>query len=64
VQKAVETMKASGVQFTPFPDQDKLDKLTPDYLAEWSAKLEKLGKGEDGRKILARWRELLSQTTP
>jgi TRAP-type transport system periplasmic protein len=62
-QKAIETMKASGVQFTPFPDQDKLDKLTPDYLAEWTAKLETLGKGTEARAILARWRELLRQTS-
>jgi len=64
VQKALETMKSSGVQFTPFPDQARLDKLTPDYLADWASKLDKLGKGAEARKILARWRELLRQTTP
>lgn len=64
VEKAVDTMKASGVQFTPFPDQDKLEKLTPDYLADWANKLDKLGKGAEARKILVRWRELLRQTSP
>jgi TRAP-type C4-dicarboxylate transport system substrate-binding protein len=62
-EKAIETMKASGVQFTPFPDQDKLDKLTPDYLAEWAAKLETLGEGAQARAMLARWQELLRQTS-
>ena len=64
VEKAIDTMKASGVQFTPFPDQDKLEKLTPDYLADWANKLDKLGKGAEARKILVRWRELLRQTSP
>jgi TRAP-type C4-dicarboxylate transport system substrate-binding protein len=62
VQKALETMKTSGVQFTPFPDQDKLEKMTPDYLAEWATKLEGLGKGPEAKAMLVRWRALLKQS--
>lgn len=61
VKKATETMKASGVQFTPFADQQKLDKLIPDYIGEWGAKLEKLGKGAEAKPIVARWRELMAK---
>jgi len=60
-RNAIETMKAAGVQFTPFPDQAKLEKLTPDYLEDWAVKMEGLGKGPEARKMLARWRELLKQ---
>lgn len=63
-RNAIETMKAAGVQFTPFADQDKLEKMTPDYLAEWATKLETLGKGPEARTMLARWRELLKTTPP
>jgi TRAP-type transport system periplasmic protein len=62
VKKAGETMKAGGVQFTPFADQGKLDRMLPDYVGEWGAKLEKLGKGAEAKPVVARWRELMRTT--
>ena len=62
-RNAIETMKASGVQFTTFPEQQKLDKMLPDYIGDWAVKMDKLGKGSEARAVVARWRELLVQTT-
>lgn len=61
-RNAIETMKAAGVQFTPFADQERLEKMTPDYLGEWAAKMDTLGKGPEARAMLSRWRELLRST--
>jgi TRAP-type C4-dicarboxylate transport system substrate-binding protein len=63
-RNAIDTMKSAGVTFTPFADQDKLDKMTPDFIGEWATKMDTLGKGKEARAMLARWRELLTQTAP
>lgn len=63
-RQSIETMKNAGVTFTTFADQDKLDKMTPDFIGEWATKMDTLGKGKEAKAMLARWRELLKQTPP
>lgn len=61
-KSAVDTMKASGVQFIDFADADKFEKLKPDFIADWVVKMEKLGKGAQAATAAKRWRELLRDT--
>jgi TRAP-type transport system periplasmic protein len=56
--EARKVMKAAGVEFIEFPDQKKFEAAAPDFLADWTARMEKAGKGPDAAKIAQRWREL------
>ena len=60
-RKSIDIMKANGVQFIEFADQKELDKLTPDFITEWTKKMDKLGKGPEAIAMAKRWRELLAQ---
>jgi len=59
-KKAVESIKAAGGVFKPFPDSEleKWRKATPDLLAAWAADLETKGDGPAARAVEKRWREL------
>lgn len=57
-EEARKTMKAAGVEFIDFPEQQKMEAMVPDFLKEWVAKMEKLGKGADAAKMAQRWKEL------
>jgi TRAP-type C4-dicarboxylate transport system substrate-binding protein len=61
-RKALETMKASGVEMIAFPDQAKFEKLLPDFLADWTTRMEKLGKGPEAAAMANRWRQIRSQS--
>lgn len=60
-REAIDIMKKNGVEFIEFTDQEKLDEMTPDYIADWVDKMEKLGQGAEAAAIAARWRELLAE---
>ncbi len=60
-RESIDVMKANGVQFIEFSDQEKLDEMTPDFIADWVAKMEKLGQGREAAAMAKRWRELLQQ---
>ena len=51
-------MKAAGVEFIEFPEQRKMEAMVPDFLKDWVAKMEKLGKGAEAAKMAQRWKEL------
>lgn len=55
---AVETLKKAGVQIYPFPDQAKFEAAVPDFLAEWTAAMEKAGRGAEAAAVAKKWREL------
>ena len=54
-------MKAAGVEFIPFPDQARFEKLLPDFLSDWTKKMEKLGKGAEATVMANRWRQIKGQ---
>jgi TRAP-type C4-dicarboxylate transport system substrate-binding protein len=56
--EARKTLKAAGVEFIDFPDQPKLEAMVPDFMQEWVAKMEKLGKGKEAAAMAKRWKEL------
>jgi TRAP-type C4-dicarboxylate transport system substrate-binding protein len=56
--EARKTMKAAGVEFIDFPDQQKLEAMAPDFLQEWVNKMEKLGKGPEATRMAKLWRDL------
>lgn len=60
-REAIATMKQNGVTFIEFADQAALDKLTPDYIADWVGKMDKQGKGAEAAAMAKRWRELMAQ---
>lgn len=60
-RKALETMKAAGVEILPFADQGKFEKMLPDFLVEWTNRTEKLGKGPEATAMATRWRQIRSQ---
>lgn len=59
--EARKVMKAAGVEFIDFPDQQQFEAAAPDFLKDWTARMEKAGKGPEAAKIAQRWRELLRQ---
>lgn len=56
--EARKVMKAAGVEFIEFPDQKKFEAAAPDFLRDWTARMEKAGKGPEAAKMAQRWREL------
>ena len=56
-RRAFEMMRAAGVEIIPFPDQAKFEKAMPDFLADWTKKMEKLGAGADATAMVKRWKE-------
>ncbi len=57
-EEARATMKAAGVEFIPFPDQNKLEAMAPDFIQEWADRMQKLGKGDDAMKMAKMWKEM------
>lgn len=60
-EKAVETLKAKGVQFHEFPAADKKQwkAANPDFFADFIAEQEKVGRGDAARKTITIWREVV-----
>jgi TRAP-type transport system periplasmic protein len=61
-RKALDTMKAAGVEIIPFGDQEKFERLLPDFLVEWTKRMEKLGKGPEAAAMATRWRQIRGQS--
>lgn len=59
--KAVETLKANGVQFHKFPDADKKawKQANPDFFADFIAAQEKAGRGDAARAMVKIWKEVV-----
>lgn len=59
-KKAIEELKAKGVQFHEFPaaEQAKWRELNPDFFANFIAEMEAKGRGEDARKTVDIWRQV------
>jgi hypothetical protein len=55
-------MKTAGVEVIPFADQAKFEKAMPDFLGDWTVKMDKLGKGPEAIAMVKRWKELRAQT--
>ena len=55
--EARKTMRAAGVEFIDFPDQKKFEAMAPDFVRDWVAKMEKLGKGADAARMAKLWRD-------
>jgi TRAP-type C4-dicarboxylate transport system substrate-binding protein len=56
--EARKTLKAAGVEFIDFPDQQKMEAMVPDFMQEWVKKMEGLGKGAEAAAMAKRWKEL------
>jgi TRAP-type C4-dicarboxylate transport system substrate-binding protein len=56
--EARKVMKAAGVEFIEFPDQQKFEAAVPDFLRDWVARMDKAGKGTEAARMAQRWREL------
>ncbi|MFM9882128.1 MAG: TRAP transporter substrate-binding protein DctP [Burkholderiales bacterium] len=52
------TLKAAGVELISFPDQAKFEALMPDFIGEWVAAMQKLGKGTEAEAMAKRWKAL------
>jgi TRAP-type C4-dicarboxylate transport system substrate-binding protein len=61
---ARDAMKAGGVTLTDFPEAErqKWVAASPDFFADWVAKMDKLGKGEAARQTVAMWKEIRAKT--
>lgn len=57
-EDARKTMKAAGVEFIDFPEQRKLEAMSPDFIKEWAVKMDRLGKGPEAAKMAQRWKDL------
>ena len=57
-EEARSVMKAAGVEFIAFPDQQQMEAAAPDFIQEWATRMDKLGKGADGAKMAKLWKEL------
>ena len=58
---AIATLKGHGVQFHEFPAADKKawKDANPDFFADFIAAQEKVGRGDDARKTIEIWREVV-----
>ncbi len=59
-EKARVFLAQNGVQFIKFPESErqKWVQASPDFFADWIAKMDKLGKGPAARQTVAIWKEL------
>lgn len=57
-RRAIEAMKAAGVQMIPFQDQRKFEAAMPDFIGEWVEAMRKIGKGQEAEAMAKRWRAL------
>ncbi|WP_269498989.1 C4-dicarboxylate TRAP transporter substrate-binding protein [Castellaniella sp. S9] len=58
---AIEGMKAAGVTFHEFKDDEKLQEVTPDFMTLWQTTMDKQGLGAEAKEVVADWRELLKK---
>ena len=60
---ARQKMASAGVEFIKFPEGElkKWVGASPDFFADWIAKMDKLGKGNAARQTVALWKELRAQ---
>lgn len=67
VTKAAETARESlvqyGVTFHEFPldEQQKWKSALPDFFASWVEQMEAVGKGDDARKTIEIWKEVVAE---
>lgn len=59
--KAIENMKAAGVTFHEFKDEEKLKEIAPDFLTLWQTTMAKQGLGTEAKEVVAEWQELLKK---
>jgi TRAP-type C4-dicarboxylate transport system substrate-binding protein len=57
--KALETMKAKGMQLVEFQDKAAFKAKMPDFLAVWQKRMEKDGKGVDAAKVVEVWKSAM-----
>jgi TRAP-type transport system periplasmic protein len=50
-------MKEGGVKLAKFEDQDKINKIAPDFITLWVADMEKKGLGDPARRMGEIWRK-------
>ena len=62
-KEAVGFLKSKGVTFHDFPEAEKAKWRAnmPDFFSEWIAKMEKKGKGNDARKTVELWKEIVAK---
>ncbi len=58
---AIATLESKGVKFHAFPDADKKawKAANPDFFGDFIADQEKLGRGDDARKTIEIWNEVV-----
>jgi TRAP-type C4-dicarboxylate transport system substrate-binding protein len=58
---AIATLESKGVQFHKFPDAEKKawKAANPDFFGDFIAEQEKLGRGDDARKTIKIWNEVV-----
>jgi TRAP-type C4-dicarboxylate transport system substrate-binding protein len=61
--EAVGFLKEQGVKFETWPqaEKDKWRAALPDFFAEWIAKMEEKGKGDDARKAIDIWKQVVKE---
>ena len=62
-KKSVQVLKAKGVTFHDVADSERQKWLEacPNFLDEWVAEMDKLGKGEGARKMKKLWLEIVAE---
>ncbi len=59
-EKAIEELKAKGVQFHEFPAEEeaKWREMNPDFFGDFIKEMTEKGRGADAEKAIAIWREV------
>lgn len=57
--KALELMKAGGMQMVEFQDKAAFKAKMPDFLASWQKRMEEAGKGAEAAKTVEIWKSLM-----
>lgn len=60
-EAAIGTLKENGVQFHEFPDADKVKwkEANPDFFSDFISEQEKAGRGDDAKKTIMIWNEVV-----
>ena len=63
-KKAIEELKAKGVQFHEFPaaEQAKWREMNPDFFADFIKEMEAKGMGDDARKTIEIWNAVVGSS--
>ncbi len=64
--EAREQLSELGVEFHVMPEEEKRawKEALPDFFGEWIAEMEAAGKGEDAKKSVEIWNEVISNVDP